>query len=1400
MTPGMPQALPSDQMNSWDWQQRWGRGAFWWGYGSQQNVLEAWPSWMRIARLYLSVDNPVAAADALDRAIGAAGSDRQTVAEQVLGLIQQRQLTGRMLPVLRTLAVYLPTDQRAQLAFAEALEINEKRDVAVEVYQRMIRRGVSDLGILARVRQRLDALSPAEAEPTGDTPAGLEAAAAADPQNAGRQLRLARAYYYSLRIDDALATLTALEKIAPHFEGLHDLLIEIHTLRDDGEQLVAALRAKIERTDDEAQQRAARRRLVEELLALGRTDEAIDALKQLADPKEPTSYQRVGMLLHYFGRHDEATQQFELAARSQTQSGGWGGNDAIAPLAKALAWKGDLEGAGQKILASIEQQIRMQSQYAGMAGAFAMFESEQNFFDAFLPLFILYPELLDSVRGRLEAQRAEKPEDLQTVRLLVQLYRRIGRQDKAETLGEEMAAKHAQDQQTITRLIDRAIERKKYDEAIKMAEEWIAQQPKPKLPPGMPPQFAGMMNIMAPQNMMRCKVGDIYWKKGEPDKSFEAYRAIIDEKVDETKIAYASICMLRGRVEEARRLVDDALAAQEVKSPTLLQFRSLLFALEDKPQEAFDALAEALEVGGGQMGGIYASFGEDDGGGIALLAQFATQTDQLERFNAFMEKSILKNRGKWQQYALWAQTLRDAGRLEEAEAVLDRAEKVKTLQRQALEQRIAWGEAYLADDALVLLYESLIEESERKVKPRASLFGGFFGGGSSQEEQIDTQPLRNRLGDLLWDRGEREKATEVWTARMDMKEAGSQLAMANRYREKEADDLARGAYRKALELEPKNAAAHRALAEYAFEDGDMVALLTHLREVFLSDYESKDEPERQYDGEWYPGYGSAVPKGGPQLWAMSVAERVETRPAEAGASDDGEARLMLATLCGQWAELEALLRPRVEANSFDPMVWTLWARTQERNGRWAEAAAAWEHVRRLKRTTITDHRRQLELVLAGERVKEAAAGTRQAATPGAAGPTGVNIPGAMVQYSSRGDDWGGAVGEQTAHLTALYVKLGEFAKAERLYLFAGENALEQSVLPGLAALLRRQGATERAIELFRMSVVMGDNAYQLTSFAQLLADCGELDRAIDLLERGYQFVREERDEMAMYASMFGGWYGGGETERQGFETDEEQGYASALYEILVRHGKVEETLAALKREREERADDPRLARLMLSVQIRDRRWAEAEATLTAMQERCVTVGGETHVLIEPFWVLATQNPIEMEGTYPLPEAQVDRFFFKVNVTPQGEEELLGIIERTTGDDAVRIDAVLDREQILAMQRTVRQVMVAEFVQRYAARIVLATHPESGHATGMTRQFVRIGASPRGLQTLILAAKVRALMADRINVSCQDIAEVTRPALRHRIIRNFEGEAEGIPPDAILDGVLENLAEPVEPAA
>jgi MoxR-like ATPase len=222
---------------------------------------------------------------------------------------------------------------------------------------------------------------------------------------------------------------------------------------------------------------------------------------------------------------------------------------------------------------------------------------------------------------------------------------------------------------------------------------------------------------------------------------------------------------------------------------------------------------------------------------------------------------------------------------------------------------------------------------------------------------------------------------------------------------------------------------------------------------------------------------------------------------------------------------------------------------------------------------------------------------------------------------------------------------------------------------------------------------------------------------------------------------------------------------------------------------------PIFANLVLADEINRATPKTQSAVLEAMQEGHVTVGGTTHPLPDPFWVLATQNPIEMEGTYPLPEAQIDRFIFKIDVRFQGEDELLGIIQRTTGDEHAEIKPVLTRDQIREMQGTVRQVLAAEFVQRYAARLALGTHPDNSYATDMTRRFVRFGVSPRGVQSLILAAKVRALLSERYTISCADIREVAAPALRHRIIRNFEAEAEGITSDMVLKSLLETIEEP-----
>jgi MoxR-like ATPase len=195
----------------------------------------------------------------------------------------------------------------------------------------------------------------------------------------------------------------------------------------------------------------------------------------------------------------------------------------------------------------------------------------------------------------------------------------------------------------------------------------------------------------------------------------------------------------------------------------------------------------------------------------------------------------------------------------------------------------------------------------------------------------------------------------------------------------------------------------------------------------------------------------------------------------------------------------------------------------------------------------------------------------------------------------------------------------------------------------------------------------------------------------------------------------------------------------------------------------------------------------------------VTVAGKLYTLQEPFFVLATQNPIEMEGTYPLPEAQLDRFLFKLIVQSPSLAELSAIVDRTTGVYLPPIEKVIDGPKILAMRQVVREVPIATHVRDYAARIILATDPRSGSAPGIVSRYVRFGSSPRGAQALVLAGKIRALLDGRYNVAYEDIAGVAPAALRHRLLINFEGEAEGISPDKVIREVLNGLAAQPAPA-
>jgi MoxR-like ATPase len=219
---------------------------------------------------------------------------------------------------------------------------------------------------------------------------------------------------------------------------------------------------------------------------------------------------------------------------------------------------------------------------------------------------------------------------------------------------------------------------------------------------------------------------------------------------------------------------------------------------------------------------------------------------------------------------------------------------------------------------------------------------------------------------------------------------------------------------------------------------------------------------------------------------------------------------------------------------------------------------------------------------------------------------------------------------------------------------------------------------------------------------------------------------------------------------------------------------------------------PIFASLVLADEINRATPKTQSALLEAMQEHTVTVAKTIHKLASPFFVLATQNPLEMEGTYPLPEAQLDRFFFKVIVPFPSAADLVEIANRTTSARAPQTRKVANGPMIMEMQNLARSVPIASHVLSYAARLVTATHPENKETPAITRQYVRYGASPRGMQALILAGKIMALLDGRYNVSFADLKLAALPALRHRVILNFEAQAEGVAPDDIIRQIVESV--------
>jgi MoxR-like ATPase len=219
---------------------------------------------------------------------------------------------------------------------------------------------------------------------------------------------------------------------------------------------------------------------------------------------------------------------------------------------------------------------------------------------------------------------------------------------------------------------------------------------------------------------------------------------------------------------------------------------------------------------------------------------------------------------------------------------------------------------------------------------------------------------------------------------------------------------------------------------------------------------------------------------------------------------------------------------------------------------------------------------------------------------------------------------------------------------------------------------------------------------------------------------------------------------------------------------------------------------PLFANLVLADEINRATPKTQSALLEAMQESSVTVAQKTYQLEEPFFVMATQNPLEMEGTYPLPEAQLDRFLFKVNVSLPDVKEMTNILDRTTGRDVASANRAVSGAEILEMRDLARTVPIASHVKEYIAGLVLASHPDDPRASSLVKKYVRYGVSPRGGQALVLGAKVTALLSGRYNVAFEDVHAVAKAALRHRLLLNFDGLAEGISPDMVISELISTL--------
>ncbi|MBL1216234.1 MAG: hypothetical protein D8M59_01925 [Planctomycetes bacterium] len=1190
LVPGIPALLAGSGVSEWDWDDRWSSASsysyspYYYGY-SRRTGLDPASTWMRLAQLYLVEDNTPAAADALQHAVENAATGNTRSYSNVLEFIQERQLTGDMLSVIRTLAVNAPNNETIQLAFAESLEANDRAEVAVQVYERMLRRGVSDIATLTQIRNRLTAHG-ADSSAEQQTVADLADELASDPDNIGKKLRYAKALYYSLDLEQALPVLTELIDTAPHLDEARSLLIEIYTIQNDRAQLIAALRDGITRTTDQEARQVIRRRLMNELILDGRIDDAIEEVQQLGVPDQPQSYRQAGILLEYFGHHDKAIEQFAMYDRSSPSSSSrWGAADSGSSMSALIhALEGRPEEAATQILEAVDELIGQQNQYGGV---YSYFDSDMDYFEGFTSIFMLYPDIVSHIQSTLEARYEQDPRNATATRLLIMFYSSIGRADLGEELIDRLVEQGLGDQTLITRVISRELARQNFERAIELTESFIEQQPKPKLPPGMPEEYAGQMLLMAPRNYMLCLLGDIYISMDDTDKAFECFAQILNDKVEATREFYATLCLTHNRGDEARAMIDELLAEQDVKSPLLLQLRTMIALADGNAEAGYEYLVQSCPEGMDDSGeyDMYSS-GE---GGLAQLLSLARLGGLEERALTLIRSRLEANPHDWTLYNLLLQHHLSDGDMESALAILEQAEGVKSLRTQARETRFDMTARFLSADELKEQYEQLLQMKDRQVDDSGGTT--MYGGWSSDEGSS----VRDELADLEWDAGNRARAVMLWTTRMNPQEAYTHYKVATEYLSRGAYNDAKAEFERAIELDPEHSSSLRALAQMAFDEGDMIATLDYL----VTYARCEQQSELEDDGySWYYSrqYRDLLGQRGDDVnyWAACLKDdpAVAQVIADADPEHAVEIRTTLALLSGDWEELATILPAQLDARPYDPYLWNLWASILERQGDWEQAAQANEMVKRLVKTSIPQHREQLQLILAGAQVREASGGTKGAG-PGSGLSSGSGS-GGIAGYSSFGSRYGwGDVDDRTTRLASLYMRLGEMEKAERLYL-ASDSSLE-GMITTLAGFLWERGARQRALDLMHLAALLDQDGSNLQRYAGMLARDGQTDQAVDLLVRAYCWESNASDSlggMIRYASI-------GASGNEDFEEYDERSTSRSLYQILRMTDSFDTVLADLEAQSRVEPYNRRLSKLILSLRLKGNQWEQAYDALEA---------------------------------------------------------------------------------------------------------------------------------------------------------------------------------------------------------